>query len=281
VSELPVHRFDRHLVEHVHSFTGRIGQVYARTAVLEPANGGPLLALLRPETPLVPCGMETPFDAVRPGLVVTKTGRLVQVGDFQLRLTGEGQSLQSGTSSWSTDALKERLAALQLPERTRALLGLGKCSSRVDGLIANAAGAELDRLVGRLKDGAAGSQSYREIVGKLAGLGPGSTPSGDDLLLGVCALAWQLASAGLLAEESLEGFVMSLKELPADATTRTGREMLAHASRGAFFETLLQFVETLGDRAARRLEQTGGKSGCDMLAGVVALAEAYAKGAQQ
>jgi hypothetical protein len=280
VTELPVHRFDRYLVERVHSFNGRIGQVYTRAAVMVPENGGPLLALLHPETPLVPCGIKAPLAAVRPGLAVTKTGRLIQVGNLRLRLTGEGQSLQSGTSSWSADALKERLAALQLPERTRALLGLCECSSRVDGLITNAAGAELDRLVGRLKDGAAGSQSYREIVGKLAGLGPGSTPSGDDLLLGVCALAWRLASAGMLSEESLEGFVMSLKELPADATTRTGREMLAHASRGAFFETLLQFVETLGDRAARRLEQTGGKSGCDMLAGVVALAGAFAEGAQ-
>jgi hypothetical protein len=278
VTDFPVHRFDRHLVEHVHSFSGRIGQVYARTAVVVPENGGPLLALLHPESPLVPCGMEAPFDAVRPGLVVTKTGRSVQVGDFQLRLTGEGQSLRSGTSAWSADALQERLAALRLPERTRALLGLGKCSSGVDGLITTAAGAELGRLVGRLKDGAAGSGSYREITGKLAGLGPGSTPSGDDLLLGVCALAWRLASAGMLHKESLDGLVMSLKELPADATTRTGREMLAHASRGAFFETLLQFVETLDDRAARRLEQTGGKSGCDMLAGVVALAGAFAKG---
>lgn len=278
MTDFPVHRFDRHLVEHVHSFKGRIGQVYARTAVLVPDNRGPLLALLHPGSPLVPCGMEAPFDDVRPGLVVSKAGRSVQVGDFQLRLTGEGRSLRSGTSGWSADMLKQRLAALQLPERTRALLGLCKCSSRVDGLITNAAGAELVRLVDRLKDGTAGSGSYREIVGKLAGLGPGSTPSGDDLLLGVCALAWRLASAGLLSKESLDGFVMSLKELPADATTRTGREMLAHASRGAFFETLLQFVETLGDRAARRLEQTGGNSGCAMLAGVVALAGAFAEG---
>jgi hypothetical protein len=286
--DFPVHRFDRHLVEHVHSFNGRIGQVYARTAVVEPENQGPLLALLHPETPLVPCGIKAPLDAVRPGLAVTKTGRLVQVGNLRLRLTGEGQSLRSGTSGWSADALRQRLAALRLPERTRALLGLGECSSRMDERMTAAAGVGLVRLVGRLKEGAAGSGSYREIVDQLAGLGPGSTPTGDDLLLGVCALAWRLSSVGLLSRESLDGFTASLIDLPPEATTRTGREMLAHAARGSFFETLLWFVEALGDptagdgfaSAAGQLEQTGGKSGSDMLAGVVALAGAYAEGAQ-
>lgn len=283
---LPIHRFDRHLVEHVHTFNGRIGQVYTRTAVSVSDNEGPRLALLHPESPLVPCGMEVPWEAVRPGRMVAKTGRLVWVGDLSLRLTGEGQSLRSDPAGWSADKMDERLSALRLPKRTRALLGLCECSSRLEGKVTAAIRTELELLVGHLRNGAAGIERYRGIVGKLAGLGPGSTPTGDDLLLGVCALAWRLASAGLIGRESLDGFAASLAELPPDKTTPTGREMLAHAARGSFFETLLRFVDALGGQttpeglasAAEQLEQTGGRSGFDMLAGVVALAWAFAEG---
>jgi hypothetical protein len=291
VTGLCVYRFDRYLVEQVSAFTGRMEQVYARAAILVSESGGPLLLFLHPGGALVPCGIEVPWEEVRPrpGLPVTKEDRCIRAGDLLLRLTGEGQSLRSGTSGWSVKVMQERLSALRLPERTRALLGRCKYESRLEGRITAAAGRKLDRLVGRLRDGAAGSGSYRDTVGGLAGLGPGSTPTGDDLLLGVCALAWRLASAGLLCRDSLDGFTASLIELPPEATTRTGREMLVHAARGAFFETLFRFVDALGDetagdgdiaRAAGRLERTGGKSGCDMLAGVVALAGAFAQGAQ-
>jgi hypothetical protein len=290
VTEFCVHRFDRHLVERVRAFTGRIERVYTRAAVVSPEDGGSPLVFLRPRGALVPCGMEVPWERVapRPGLMVAQAGRLVRAGGSVLRLTGAGQSLRADAPGWRADGFGQRLSALRLPERSRALLGLRQSGSRQERLVAAAAGPGLRRLVGRLLGGATGAESYRHPVGSLAGLGPGSTPTGDDLLAGVCALAWRLCAAGLLSPKSLEGFTATLDELPPYATTRTGREMLAHAARGAFFETLLRFVEALGegrskdgiDTAAGRLERTGGKSGCDMLAGVVALAGAFAKGAR-
>jgi hypothetical protein len=296
VTELPVHRFDRQLVEHVRDYTGRVEHVYPEIAVIVPADRGPLLAFLHSGRALVPCGIEVPWETVRPrpGLFVTKQGRSIRVGDRSpvfLGLAGDGQSLRPDApgTDWGAGILKERLAALRLPYRTRALLGRGECESCLEGRMIAAAGTELRRLVGCLRDGATGSEPYRDIVGKLAGLGPGSTPTGDDLLLGVCALAWRLCSAGLLSPESLDGFRTCLDELPPDATTRTGREILAQAVRGAFLETLLRFIDALGDKTADdrsvameagRLGRIGGRSGCDMLAGVVSLAGAYAKGAQ-
>jgi hypothetical protein len=296
VTGLPVHRFDRQLLGRIRDCTGRIGPVYRRAAVLAPADGGPLVAFLRPEAALVPCGMAVPWEVVRPrpGLLVAKKHRSIRVGEGSpvlLRLAGEGQSLRADApgADWSGDGLKKKLSRLRLPQRSRALLGRDKCESRQEGRLVAAAAPGLGRLVDRLREGAAGSEAYRDPVGGLAGLGPGSSPTGDDLLVGVAALAWRLAAAGNLAQDSLAGFCTSLHELPRDATTRTGREMLAQAARGVFFQTLLEFVEALGKtetdggrlaEAAGRLGRAGGRSGCDMLAGVVALAGAFAQGAR-
>ena len=288
MTEFRLHRFDRHLVERVRAFTGRIERVYSRAAVVASGDGGSSLVFQRSPGALVPCGMEVPWERLplRTGLVVTQAGRLVRAGGLVLKLTGSGRSLRADAPGWSADGFGRRLAALRLPERTRTLLGLRRSNRRQEDLVAAAAGPGLRRLVERLLEGVTGTESYRGLVGSLAGLGPGSTPTGDDLLSGVCALAWRLSSAGLLSPAGLEGFTATLGELPPDATTPTGSEMLAHAARGAFFETLLGFVEALGDgtsdegidAATGRLERTGGKSGCDMLAGVVALAGAFVQG---
>ncbi len=296
VTWLPVHRFDRQLLGRVRDCTGRFGPVYRRAAVLPSARGDPLVVFLRSKAALVPCGMAVPWEVVRPrpGLLVIKKDRSIQVGSGSrvvLRLVGDGQSLRADApgAECKADLLKEKLSRLRLPQRTRTLLGRGQCESRQESRVVAAAAPGLGRLVDRLRKGVAGSGAYRDPVGGLAGLGPGSSPTGDDLLVGVAALAWRLAAAGRLAQESLAGFCTALFELPPDSTTRTGREMLAQAARGVFFQTLLEFVEALvetetdGGRlaeAAGRLGRTGGRSGCDMLAGVIVLAGAFAQGAR-
>lgn len=119
----------------------------------------------------------------------------------------------------------------------------------------------------------------------LVGLGTGSTPAGDDILLGVAAAAWRFAGEDRLRREALEGYLDALGGIPAGATTETSLEMLRHARRGAFPEPLLRFVATLAEHPgdARRVEReaallarSGGQSGCDMLAGAMAMACAVA-----
>ena len=291
---LPVYRFDRQLLEIPGRMSGRIEHVYRNTAVVGCGADEPLLAFLRPGSALVPCGIEFPWKAMQPrsGMTVAFQDRSLRIGDLRpvvLKLSGQGKSLRPAAlgSGWSADALGEKLSMLRLPARSQALLGLLQGASRQERRVMAQAVPGLKRLTSKLRDGSRSAAVYRELVDGLAGLGPGSTPTGDDILAGVAALAWRLASAGTLSARSMEEFRAALGRLAPGVTTRTGREMLAHAARGAFYENLLGFADVLGqseaDQArvnavAGRLGRTGGRSGCDMLAGVVSLAGAVAKG---
>ncbi|MEQ1736425.1 MAG: DUF2877 domain-containing protein [Rhodoglobus sp.] len=103
----------------------------------------------------------------------------------------------------------------------------------------------------------------------LIGAGPGSTPAGDDVVVGV--LAGLHASgrdrAARLIERSLPGLV--------DRTTSSSRHYLSAAASGRFAERVHQLVCGLGDRtsaleAARSASRWGATSGLDLLAGVMA-----------
>jgi hypothetical protein len=79
----------------------------------------------------------------------------------------------------------------------------------------------------------------------LAGLGPGLTPSGDDLLAGFAA-AWILVGDALgldrVARERVTAALFAGAELRASAL---GRVWLEHAGRGELLEPMTRFVATL------------------------------------
>ena len=119
------------------------------------------------------------------------------------------------------------------------------------------------------------------LIAALVGLGPGSTPTGDDLLTGLAACLLRLGPAFVLPKTSSEAFLAALKTLPHGRTTATAAEMLRHAADGAFPEVLVEFVTRLGNeqtkpealqRAADALAELGAQTGTDMLAGVLKLA---------
>jgi hypothetical protein len=149
------------------------------------------------------------------------------------------------------------------------------------------AGSQLKKLVSRLCRNESRPEAYMKDVASLVGLGPGLTPTGDDLLVGLAAAAKRFGSAGWLSKNSLDAFLSSLTSLASDATTNVSLQMIEHAARGAYPEPLLRFVQTLGrgntdarlaKREAGQLSRTGANSGCDMLAGAVALATALSEG---
>lgn len=119
-------------------------------------------------------------------------------------------------------------------------------------------------------------------VEDLVGLGPGSTPAGDDALTGVAAAVRRLAPG--LPPETWERLAGSIGALPPTATTEAGRAMLFHAARGRFVAPLAALARALGDPAADLSARTaavlcvGARSGADMLAGFLALAAALAAG---
>jgi len=116
-------------------------------------------------------------------------------------------------------------------------------------------------------------------VESLVGLGPGATPTGDDLLCGIAAALWRLGPGpgGTAGRTALRAV---LAAVPADATTPTSRAMLAHAAEGRFLEPLAVLARALGDRAAdlaaaaAALTRVGAQSGADLLAGAVAAGRA-------
>lgn len=285
-------RFDRSLVERGLPWTGRVAAVFRRAAVLEPdATHEPRITLLAEERPLVPGGIALPWGPLvpQPGETARLDGRTLRLGDGAtgvqrtVLLEGDGVSLRL-TPPLQPEQLEGpavRWAPLPLPLRTRALLGLDPVHE--DGLEATAlrrAAAGLRDLTDALCSAPERFADWDRLVRALAGLGPGSTPTGDDLLVGLAAAAGVFAAAGRLSTHARDGFVSALQRLPADVTSPIGREMLAHAAEGSFPEPLLALVACwhqprLGPtdicRAMAALADVGAHSGSDMLAGALAV----------
>ncbi|MCM2252402.1 MAG: DUF2877 domain-containing protein [Ramlibacter sp.] len=119
-------------------------------------------------------------------------------------------------------------------------------------------------------------------VRALIGRGAGSTPAGDDVLVG--ALAYAFASGG--PDGALARAMRALAPAFDELTTATGATYLRAALQGSFGGDLLAFVRALWrgptDRAllrAMRVAGHGATSGIDSLMGFVAAYEA-ARGAE-
>ncbi len=113
----------------------------------------------------------------------------------------------------------------------------------------------------------------------LIGRGAGTTPAGDDLVLGALAYAWSTQgeqAAIVAAMRALEGELAAL-------TTAAGASYLRAATRGEFGSHLIAWVRTLPHAGAgrslalaQRIAAQGATSGYDTLSGFVAAAEAGA-----
>ncbi|MDD5264168.1 MAG: DUF2877 domain-containing protein [Candidatus Bipolaricaulis sp.] len=114
------------------------------------------------------------------------------------------------------------------------------------------------------------------LLASLVGLGSGSTPSGDDVLVGILAGLTAL-SALSAAKRQLD----ALRQVLAGVSLRThpaSWQMLAAAADGSFPEPLVDLVSALGDAepgerllaAATCVLALGATSGQSLLAGVLA-----------
>jgi len=173
------------------------------------------------------------------------------------------------------------LACVAQPARTRALLsGEGGEADSVESRVFRWAHARLDALVSSLLSGDVRVAAYRADAAALTGLGPGLTPTGDDLLVGLAAMARRLAGGGLLEIRAAVALSTVLAGLPAEETTPAAHLLLRSASEGRFPAVLASAVELIGNphadadslrAATERLAATGAHSGADLLAGAVVL----------
>ncbi len=116
-----------------------------------------------------------------------------------------------------------------LKERTRAALAQKKAQGALFHLIRRRIDEGLEWLLGGLVTGE--EARTRAGVTRLAGLGPGLTPAGDDVLLGVLAALWALRRMDVL--DLLAPLVRSFA-LPH--TTQLSASWLHYALEGAFSE---------------------------------------------
>ena len=202
-----------------------------------------------------------------------------------LRLSGAGISLKLSTQAhyFQKEQLKKILLQ-PVPSRTQALLTLlVSPPDTTENRLTQTMASRFRKLSQGLFQNT-NHISVSQSVGSLAGLGPGSTPSGDDLLLGTASVVWRLRAMGLCHHERASLFFDALQQIDDTQTTPLSRAMLSQASRGHFSQPLVLLVQAIGNQLVgsaelknriRHLAQVGGHSGCDMLAGVLGTIRAY------
>lgn len=168
------------------------------------------------------------------------------------------------------------LLANHSPEDSLARVVLNPlASSPLPPRILQAAEQNIPLLFAALKqpDGA----KLREAAKKLAGLGPGLTPAGDDLLLG--------AMYGLWATQPPIAAEQTAQEIAAIATERThalSAAWLAAGARGEAAAPWHQLIDAIAaqnpkaiESAVMRILPTGHTSGADALAGFLGVLEGW------
>lgn len=121
-----------------------------------------------------------------------------------------------------------------------------------------------------------GSVGMLELVGQLCGLGSGSTPSGDDYLVGRLAALYAASAADARAEENLRSVQAAVPKMGIpQRTPLASSQMLLAAVSGRFAEPVIAMLNALVDphrgcmeMAADRLMAQGSTSGTAALAGI-------------
>ena len=121
----------------------------------------------------------------------------------------------------SSASLVLDLACIFVPARTRALLsGQGGAPGSIEETVVKWAHARVRSLVGTLLSGDVRVVAYRPDAAALTGLGPGLTPTGDDLLVGLAAMSRRLVGGGLVEARAAVAFSTSLAGLPTERRPR-------------------------------------------------------------
>ncbi|MBN2493289.1 MAG: DUF2877 domain-containing protein [Deltaproteobacteria bacterium] len=303
-----IREFDRDLLA-LGSYRGAVARVFAHAAQVDPDEpGAEPLTLLARGRPVVPYGLV--LDGRLHAAVgdrVCLCGRRLQLAGCSARLEGEGCSLAIGELPGALDLLPAQLEALSPPAGGHEARPCSECLGTIDHRVHHhphmripqpdrcrggvhphpRARGRVSRLLDRLlaerlaelaQDVADGAPFRPE---RLAGLGAGSTPSGDDALAGLAAGAERLSGLGGLDDSRVRDLRAALAALPAGQTTPLGLRMLRAASRGRYPAPLAALAGCLGRDEPEALQAAvislctlGQTSGGDMLAGLAALVRA-------
>jgi hypothetical protein len=258
---------------------GRVLAVFARTCLLS-SEGGKLLSLVPPEVgdgPLnvVVVGQVDAFGGVEPGTPASLSRDRLRLGALELVLDGactweprpDWLALRAAGPVAQGRLRQVRLAAMrQAPEGSLLALFGGGSAPRTAAqrhVLDEACAA-----AGALADGWAGEEhALGHGARRLAGLGGGLTPAGDDFLVGLMLYAW-------LAHPEPAAFCQGVVAAAMPRTTAVSAAFLRAAARGgcsAAWHGLLAALAGDGpgslDDAVCGILAHGHTSGADMLAG--------------
>jgi hypothetical protein len=257
--------------------------------------GGALLILSAPEVPLAPNALAVDVGShgtledsgLRAGQVVAL--RMSAARDDALDRDADWLVSLGTASTWEPCPRVHPLDSRHLSDRVRttraAVVAEGAGESLLPllwtlGSDARGLGTGVARVAGpraRLLCDAAirdDATALARAANSLAGLGPGLTPSGDDLLAGFVA-AWTLVGEGLGGDrDAIERMTAAVVAGAARGVSPLGRAWLEHARRGELLEPMTRFVGAFlgpapGDlgAAARGVLSVGASSGTDWMVG--------------
>lgn len=259
--------------------SGRVHSVFTRACNLLLDNGT-FVALLHPDLPRTPWGLRLadapPFNAcLEPGLAVR-----VEADSQCLRLHGDSLTVPYGKArEWDAALPPLRLSApaaraaldVLMPLLQAALPSLSPEESHANR-VQHALGEGRARLGAALH--AQDPEQTVEAAQSLLGLGPGLTPSGDDLLAGLLAALWAVTWPEPSAVPGLRTVLAAfVREAAPRATHPVSAVFLTHAAEGLFAEHVRDVLLTLDapaglPAAAARLLAFGASSGADTLSGL-------------
>lgn len=118
-----------------------------------------------------------------------------------------------------------------------------------------------------------GMEASLQAAQKMIGLGPGVTPSGDDILIGFLAGLWSLAGENQLRLSFIQSFGSALSSITTQ-TNEISRTYLYHATRGEFASSLSNLAEAIAKggevrQAAQAAMRVGHSSGMDSVTGLL------------
>jgi len=202
------------------------------------------------------------------GPVVLDGGSLrIGAADIDLRAAAIWDAALPSRAASGAGAAREAaidtLLTAAPPGSIAPLLQPGRASGPLLGPLSRG----LDALADLLDDAEASDESWRDAAVKIAGRGPGLTPSGDDLLMGIvlALVVWP----HLARTERIPDLLV---DAARSKTTRISGAYLDAARRGWAAEPWHALIRALDDVAAtraavRRIARVGETSGADALTG--------------
>lgn len=207
-------------------------------------------------------------------------GDPVRAGAGRLAIAGKAVVSIAGAAAWQMPRPAARVAEAALRQRLAVAEALLQRDGKPGGLFPDAAGGEIAQVTARMLHEAAegvaaalGRGDEAEALRfcmRLLGLGPGLTPSGDDVLLGI------LAARALGRDIREDAFARGVAGLARSATNPISHAALAKAAQGEVRDGIARLVVALCEpqgealqAALARVLAIGSSSGTEIAFGVI------------